>query len=414
MEKKRHALKKPLVWGGGGLFLVLVLAYLFVPRPAPADFATVDRGDVAVTVEGEGKTRVREAYMVSAPIAGQLERIRLESGDKVTAEQTVLAQIVPAAPLFLDARSAAEAEAAVKAAQASVSLARAKVERAEADFEFTKSELARANELSAKGNISARGLERSEIDVRMKRAELDTARSDLGVAMSQLASARARLIQPSEKKPDTEKKTGKDKVPVDGCCVAVRSPVSGEVLTVTDKSARVVAAGDPLVEVGDPRDIEVVIDMLSTDAVKVRPGDAALIEHWGGDEDLHATVDRVEPSGFTKISALGIEEQRVNVILEFTGDEAARASLGHGYRVEARIIVDEAKNAIRAPISALFRQGADWNVFVVEGGDAVLRPVTVGRRNDHYAEITKGLNVGETVILHPSNSIEDGTSVKKR
>lgn len=407
MEKKRHALKKPLVWGGGGLLLVMLLAYLFAPRPVPSDFATVDRGDVLVAIEGEGKTRVREAYTVSAPIAGQMERIRLEPGDKVTAEETVLARIVPADPLFLDVRSAAEAAAAVKAAEASVNLARAKVEGAEAELDFAKSEFSRARELSEKGNISARSLERSEIDVRMKRAELDTARSDLGVAMSQLASARARLIQPGDNQNDVSTPDGV-------CCVAVRSPVSGEVLTVADKSARVVAAGEALVEVGNPRDIEAVIDVLSTDAVKIAPGDTALIEHWGGPDALRAMVERVEPSGFTKISALGIEEQRVNVILDFDGEEAARASLGHGYRVEARIIVDEAKDAVRAPISALFRQGDDWNLFVVEGGEAVLRPVTVGRRNDTHAEITNGLKVGEVVILHPSNAIEDGTDVKKR
>lgn len=410
MDLNKEALKKPLIWAVAIIAVAGFLAYMFAPRPVPADFATIDRGDVRVSVEGEGKTRVREVYTISAPISGMMERIRLEPGDPVVSEETVLARIVPADPLFLDVRSAAEAEADVKAAEAAVSLARAKVEAAEAELDFARSELKRAEELAQRGNIAERTLERSVIDVRMRKAELDTARSDLGVALSRLASARARLIQPGEQ-PDVNNPD-----PDSGgvCCVAVRSPVGGEVLTVPDKSARVVTAGETLIEVGNPRDIETVIDILSTDAVKIRPGDAAYIEHWGGGDPLPAIVQRVEPSGFTKISALGIEEQRVNVIIDFTGEAATRQPLGHGFRVEARIIIDEAKDAIRAPISALFRQGDQWHIFVVEDGEATLRPVQTARRNDTHVEITDGLKPGETVILHPSNAIDDGTDVVKR
>jgi HlyD family secretion protein len=410
LDLKKEALSKPLIWAIGIVAVGGFLAYMFAPRPVPADFATIDRGDVRVSVEGEGKTRVREVYTISAPISGMMERIRLEPGDPVVAEDTVLARIVPADPLFLDARSTAEAEADVKAAESAVSLARAKVEAAEAELDFARSELKRAEELAQRGNIAERTLERSVIDVRMRKAELDTARSDLGVAMSRLASARARLIQPGEQadvnNPDPDSGGG--------CCVAVRSPVGGEVLTVPDKSARVVTAGETLIEVGNPRDIEAVIDILSTDAVKIRPGNAALIEHWGGGDPLPAIVQRVEPSGFTKISALGIEEQRVNVIIDFTGQAATRQPLGHGFRVEARIIIDEAEDAVRAPISALFRQGDQWHIFVVEDGEATLRAVQTARRNDTHVEITSGLKPGETVILHPSNAIDDGTDVVER
>lgn len=415
MDLKKEALRKPLIWAIGIVAVGGFLAYMFAPRPVPADFATIDRGDVRVSVEGEGKTRVREVYTISAPISGMMERIRLEPGDPVVSEETVLARIVPADPLFLDVRSAAEAEADVKAAEAAVSLARAKVEAAEAELDFARSELKRAEELAQRGNIAERTLERSVIDVRMRKAELDTARSDLGVALSRLASARARLIQPGDgQKGEQADVNNPDPDSGGGCCVAVRSPVGGEVLTVPDKSARVVTAGETLIEVGNPRDIEAVIDILSTDAVKIRPGNAALIEHWGGGDPLPAMVQRVEPSGFTKISALGIEEQRVNVIIDFTGQAATRQPLGHGFRVEARIIIDEAKDAIRAPISALFRQGDQWHLFVVEDGEAKLRPVQTGRRNDTHVEITGGLKPGETVILHPSNAIDDGTDVVKR
>jgi len=401
---KENITRRHLVIGGVALALIVVLYFLMRPQPVSADFGAVDKGDLAIAVAGEGKTRVREIYTVSAPIAGRMERIHFEPGDPVAAEETVLARIEPADPLFLDVRSSAQAKADVDAATAAVGLSRAKLARAEAERTFARSELKRAEELYQKGNISSRALEKAQLDARMQGAEVDTARSDLGVALASLEAARARLIQPSENK-------GK---PGQMCCLAVRSPVSGQVLRVPDKSERVVTVGEALIEVGNPADLEAVIDILSTDAVKVRSGDKAYIEQWGGGDPFAAQVSRVEPAGFTKISALGIEEQRVNVILAFTAPSELWARLGDHYRVEARIIIREVKDMLRVPISALFRRGDQWAVFVVKRGRARERMVEIAARNDAHAALTSGLEVGETVILHPGEKVHDGVRVRKR
>ena len=401
---KENITRRHLVIGGVALALVAVLYFLMRPQPVSADFGAVDKGDLAIAVAGEGKTRVREIYTVSAPIAGRMERIRFEPGDPVAAEESVLARIEPADPLFLDVRSSAQAKADVDAATASVALSRAKLTRAQAERTFARSELKRAEELYQKGNISSRALEKAQLEARMRGAEVDTARSDLAVALASLEAARARLIQPS----DNKGRAGQS------CCLAVRSPVSGQVLRVPDKSERVVAVGEALIEVGDPADLEAVIDILSTDAVKVRPGDKAYIEQWGGGAPFAAVVSRVEPAGFTKISALGIEEQRVNVILAFTAPGELWARLGDHYRVEARIIIRDVKDTLRVPISALFRRGDQWTVFVVKRGRARERVVEIAARNDIHAAVTSGLEVGETVILHPGEKVRDGVRVRRR
>jgi HlyD family secretion protein len=264
--------RRNVLIGAIAAILVVVLYLLMRAPPVSVDIGPVDQGEVEIAIEGEGKTRVREIYTVSAPITGRMDRITFESGDPVTAEETVLARIEPADPTFLDVRSAAQAKADLDAAKAAVDLARAKLTRAEAERTFARSELKRAEELYQRANISARGLEMAQLEERMRSAEVETARSDLSVALASLEAAKARLIQPSDQRGQRP----------DSCCVAVRSPISGQVLRVPDKSERVVTSGEALIEVGDPTDLEAVIDVLSTDAVKVKPGDAAFIEHWAG------------------------------------------------------------------------------------------------------------------------------------
>tara|TARA_B100001939_G_scaffold347254_2_gene368290 strand:- start:1800 stop:3005 length:1206 start_codon:yes stop_codon:yes gene_type:complete len=387
-----------------GVVVLALLAFAFWPRPLPVDMAQVTRGDVVIGLDGEGKTRIRDIYVVSAPIDGRVTRVEIDPGDQVRSGVTVIANMSPADPDFLDQRTEQEARAEVQAAEAALALARAQVKKAEADLELARSDYVRTKVLYQRGNVSDAALERAQADLRSKEAELEKAISDRRLNEGRLAAAQARLVQPGTPPPAEQA----------ACQVCVRAPVDGRVLRLYHENEGVIARGTPLVEIGDPRDLEIVIELLSTDAVRVQPGDAALIRRWGGGEDLKAVVRRVEPSGFTKISALGVEEQRVNVILDFTDPVEKWASLGDAYRVEATIIVDRAENVVQVPLSALFRQEEGWAVFAVEGGRAILRPVTVGRRNDRQAEILTGLAAGETIILHPGNDVVDGIRVVSR
>lgn len=387
---------------GGGVLLALGVVVSFLPEPVAVDMATVETGRVELAIHGEGKTRVRENYVISAPISGRLLRIDSEPGDLVTIGETVIATMEPADPTLLDVRSEAQAQATVKAAEAARELASAQLSRKRAELDFAEKELVRGRELAEKGTISERVLDQRELDVKTLQAEVATARSNLRKAESELELARAALIRPAG--------AGSG----DNCCIEVPSPVSGRVLRLLHKSEGVVAAGEPLVEVGDLTDLELVIDLLSVDAVKVEPGDVAWIDHWGGPYRLEARVRLVEPSGYTKISALGIEEQRVNVILDLVEPPARWQNLGDGFRVEAFIVVDAREDVTVAPTSALFRSGETWAVFRVEDGDAVLTPVAVGLRNDTHAEILEGLSPGDTVVTHPPNKLSDRASVITR
>jgi len=386
----------------GILGLAGALAWAMWPRPVGVDFAQVTRGPLLVTVDEEGKTRIKDVYTVSAPISGKLVRISLETGDRVKKDVTPVAVIEPTAPPFLDVRSLRELEAQIEAAKAAVALAEAEIRQAESELEFAENELKRARMLIGSKAISERTLEKARIDVDTRRAILARAKSNLEVRKRELESAQARQTAPEE--------AWKGEVPM-GCCVTVRAPVSGRVLRLIQESERVVLAGTPLLEIGDTENLELVVEYLSVDAVKVHEGAKATVEGWGG-PPLTAKVKRVEPAGFTKVSALGIEEQRVRVILGLAnGSEAAADRLGHEYRVVVKIQVYEAAKALRVPISALFRKGDQWAVFVVNGGRAMLAPVEIGQRNTTHAEVLRGLSEGTMVALHPSDRIEDGTRV---
>lgn len=379
------------------------LTYAFWPEPVLVDVATVTRGDLEVIVAGEGKTRVKEVYVVSAPIAGRLGRIDFHVGDAVRAGETVLAEIRPAQPAFLDVRSAAQAEARVRAAEAEKKLADAELEMARAELDFAKSELARAEVLAARKNVSARALELAGVEVRRKTAQVETYRARIAAADFELQSARAALMQPGN--PDD--RAGE-------CCVSVIAPASGRILRLIQEDEAVVESGMPLVEIGDPHDLEIVVDLLSTDAVKIAPSADAVIDHWGGARPLAGRVRLVEPYGFTKLSSLGVEEQRVNVIIDLSEPAEAWASLGHGFRVEARVVVWRGEGRVLVPVSALFREQGRWSVYAIVDGRARLRHVEVGHRSEDLAEVVQGLDPGTPVIVYPGNRVSEGIGVVPR
>jgi HlyD family secretion protein len=284
-----------------------------------------------------------------------------------------------------------------------VELAEAQVRQARSQLEFAQGDLRRADQLAARQAVSERTLDKARLDVATAEAAVASAVATLEVRRREFASARARLIQPGEAGTSSG-----------SCCIQVRSPVSGRVLKVVAESEQVVQMGAPLIELGDPADLEVVVDLLSRDAVRVEVGDAARIEGWGGETPLAARVKRIEPTGFTKVSALGIEEQRVKTILDFAEPPERWRRLGHGYRVVARITVWRGDSVTLVPISALFRKGDDWAVFVESGRRAEMRVVQIGERNLRDARVIAGLTEGERVILHPGDRVQDGIAVTER
>jgi HlyD family secretion protein len=390
-----------------GLGIAALTVWALLPQPVPVDMATIGRGPLEVTVEDEGITRIREVYTVSAAIGGKMLRSPREVGDEVTANKTLVASIEPTAPTFLDVRSQRVNQAAVQAAQAAVDLAEAKIKESKAQLEFTRNDLARAEKLAASKTISDRALEKAKLDVDSAEAAVASAVATLEVRRRELESAKAHLIQPGEINADAHSAN-------DINDIHVYSPVDGRVLKIIAESEQVVLPGAPLLEIGDPRDLEIAVDFLSRDAVRIKPGDPARIESWGGDKILRAKVRRVEPTGFTKVSALGIEEQRVKVILDFTGPPSEWQQLGHGYRVIARVVIWHSEDALQVPLGALFREGDNWAVFVVAKGRAERRLVTIDERNLHAARVVKGLTLGDKVVLHPSDRVHDGVRVTPR
>lgn len=385
-----------------GATVVLAVAYGFWPRPVPVDVAPVHRGPLRVTIEEEGKTRVKDRYIVSAPVAGFMRRSELEVGDPVRAGQ-VVAVLEPLRSSVLDPRTRAEAEAQVAAAEATVKAAEEKARGASADAEYAAKKLARAQELFREGILPKNDLDLAVAEARRTEALVLSAEADVAAARGALERARSALRNsPAEGVADRRR------------IVPVQTPVTGRVLALRRESAGVVAAGDPLVEIGDPGRLEVAVELLSADAVEVGPGTPVLFERWGGENPLTGRVRIVEPTAFTKVSSLGVEEQRVVVVADFTSPPEAWRRLGDGYRVEARFIVWEGENVLQVPAGALFRLGDGWALFVVEDGRARRRPVTVGHRNDLEAEILSGVAEGQTVITHPDESIADGTRVTPR
>jgi HlyD family secretion protein len=387
------------IWAVAALCAVALVGVALRPRAVEVETGSVARGALRVAVAEEGETRLSRRFLVSAPVPGRVERIEMRPGDPVTAGETVIATIRPGDPVPLDVRTRTGLEARVKGADAAVARAGAERDRARVEQERLESELSRQRELAAAGLVPKDALENVEAQARGSQEAVRAAEAALRAAEFDLLQARAALLSGRE-------------VNGAGRSVVVRSPITGVVLKRLLESESPVTSGAPLVEVGDLRDLEIVSDLLSTDAVRVSAGAPVSIERWGGDHTLEGTVRRVEPSGFMKISALGVEEQRVNVVIDFVEGPERRPSLGDGFRVEIRIVVAEAGDVVKVPVSALFRSGDRWAVFAVIGERAVRREVELGLRNETEAEVRSGLEEGTRVVLYPGEALNDGDLVR--
>jgi HlyD family secretion protein len=389
-------------WALGGAAAAVVavtLGLLLAPRPVPVDAATARRGPISESVADQGLARVREAYVVSAPVSGRLERLDLHVGDRVEANATVVARIHPASADLLDPRARAQAEAAVKAADAAVLAAAAQHDQLVAAARKAEGDLGRVRTLTDKGYASRQALDSAEAEARASRAAVRAGLAQLGVRRAELAAARAALLGPEAG---------------GGGTVAVTSPASGYVTRILQESERNVLPGASLLEVSDQRGLEAAVEFLSQDAVRIREGMPAEIFDWGGPGTLPAVVRRVDPQAFTKISALGVEEQRVLVLLQFAGPTGAWSRLGPGYRVWGRVVLRREPDALKVPLGALVRKDGGWAVFRIAEGRARLTPIQVGALTDREAEVRSGLKAGDRLVVFPSDKVRDGGRVTER
>jgi len=397
----RRVWRTPVLWIAAAVAAGAVVAGLR-PQPLAVELAPVTIAPLTVSVLEEGKTRIRHRYVVAAPVAGHLGRIPLRAGDQMKAGQTVLASIQSNPAGFLDPRAQAEADARVHMAQAVHQQREAQLERARAAVEIAEKEKVRTARLQKDGAVSLREIDQAANLVDVLSREVHAAEFALDVARFEIVQAEAAARQAGTQAGDSAP------------AITLLAPITGYVLNVFEESERPVTAGQPLLEVGDPADLEAEIEMLSSDAVAVRPGAEVTIEHWGGEKPLRGRVTVVEPGGFTKISALGVEEQRVKVRVDFTEPIPPDRPLGDRYRVEARIIIWHGDRVLQVPAGALFRRGNDWMAFVFDGGRTRLTTVTIGRHNGVAAEVISGLSDGDTVILHPPDAVADGKPVRPR
>ena len=405
---QKSTLAKPrrrrlLPWLGAAALVALLVVGLW-PQATPVESGEVRRGPLVVTVDEEGMTRVKNRYVVSAPIAGQLDRVDWKAGAPVVAGKTVLATMESSGSDFLDARSLAQAEARVHGAAAARDAAGAQRDRTVSAAKLAKAEFERIKQLRAENVASAQEFDAAEMRRDTALQDSRAAEFSLKVSEYELEQARALLTRGTAPSNGT---TAADLPPL-----VITSPVDGKILRVFQESARVIPAGVPLMEVGDARDLEVRIEVLSRDGVAIAPGARVALERWGGNQPLNARVRLVEPSAFTKISALGVEEQRVYVIADFTDPIEQRATLGDSYRVEARIVIWEKSDALHAPAGALFQRNGEWQTFVIAGNRARLRTIKIGRSSGVETEILDGLTAGERVVVYPGDHVFDGTRVK--
>lgn len=393
------------------LAVVLVAAALaaaFWPKPVLVDMGTVTRGPLRLTIDEEGRTRVRDAYIVSSPVAGQLQRVSVQPGDPVIRGETVVALMRPTNPAALDVRNREQAIAAVSAAEAALRVARADLNAALANRDLAETELARTDQLVERGISTGAALDRAQQAARVAQANVDTAEAAISMREAEIANAQAQLIGFDDPGLAVAVGSSPDDIPL-------YAPADGRILRVIQQSETTLPAGAPIMEIGNiENDLEVVVDLLSTDAVQVSVGDPVIIADWGGATDLSGEVIRVDPFGITRFSALGVEEQRVNTVIAFTGPADHYTGLGHGFRVETRIIVWQAEDTLIVPASALFRSGDAWAVFVVTDARSELRTIEIGPNNGIEAQVTGGLSQGERVILYPSSGLSDGLRVAER
>lgn len=389
--------------GFGGVLVAGLLFVSFRTPPVPVDLAEVARGALEITINADGQTQVRNLFEVASPIVGTALRSPVSVGDMVRAGQTVVARVRPSSSALLDARTRLQAEASLQEALAAQTVARADLQQAQQTQTFAKTQFDRTQALVTRGVASVTRLEDDNQRLAVAAAAVEAAQARIEMAQGSIERARASLLDPVE--------------PIDtkeNCCIDLRAPADGVILSIEAISERPVAMGTPLVTLGDPKALELVADILSSDAVRLTPGALAYVERWGGDTTLQARLDRIDPTARTKVSALGIEEQRVDAYFTLTSIEADRPTLGDGFSVFLRIVEWRTEDTLHVPLSAVFRDGAGWAVFVAVGGTAEKRPVTLGRRNDTRAQVTSGLTQGERVITHPSDDITDGISLVER
>ena len=391
----RSKIRRLVVASVVAIVALAVIVMALIPSPVEVEASRVVRGPLRVTIDQEGETRAKDRFVISSPVVGRLLRVRFDDGDSVRQDE-IVARIDP---LPLNQREREEVVAHVESAEAALQQARARAAKAREDRAQAQRDLARAENLAQEKVISAQALDLARNAAVTSAREFEAAEYNVQVAASELKIARAGLV------------SLKTDVGRPSPLIQLRSPVSGRVLRVLEKSERVVQAGTPIAILGQPDNIEIVADVLSTDAVKIQPGAPVLLVGWGGDHPLRARVRLVEPYGFTKISALGVEEQRVNVVSDFVDSPGA---LGDGYRVECQITVWSGDDVLKVPMSSVFRRSQGWGAFVIENGSARARGIRIGHRNETEVEVLNGLAEGEKVIVHPANQINDGVRVRSQ
>lgn len=394
--------RRRIIWTIAAGLIVTALIYGFWPQPRLVDIAAAERAPMQIAVEEEGKTRVIDRYVISAPVAGTTCRVDMDVGDYIEKNQP-LVTIEPLQSSALDPRSQAEAQYRVAAAQASLQMAEQNAQSAAAEADLAVKELHRLKPLVSDGHITLERLDRAEMMARSTAAAKRSADFAVNVARHELGAARTALEHAGAQGELTPETT-----------VEVRAPVSGRILKIQQQCAGVVKPGQALLEIGDTRSLEIEVEVLSSDAIKIKPGMRVIFNQWGGVKPLQGQVRTVEPVGFTKVSALGVEEQRVRVISDITSEPTQWQNLGDGYRVEARFIIWEEKEVLQIPASALFRDNQGWAVFAIDNNRARKTTIEPGRHNGLHAQVLKGLAEGEFVITHPDDTIEDGVSVKQR
>lgn len=390
------------------LLVAGALVAAFWPKPMMVDIGEVTVGSMRMTIDEEGRTRVHDAYIVSTPVAGQLQRVSVQPGDPVVRGETIVAHMRPTNPAALDVRNREQALAVVAAAQAALRVARADLNAALANRDLAQTELARTEQLVERGIASAAALDRTRQTARIAQASVDTAEAAISMREAEIQNAQAQLIGFDDRGLAAAMGNGSDDIPL-------FAPTDGRILQVIQQSETSLPAGAPIMEIGNiASNLEVVVKLLSTDAVQVAVGDPVIIADWGGATDLTGEVVRINPFGVTQFSALGVQEQRVDAVIAFTSPPEDYAGLGHGFRVEAQIIVWDAEDTLILPASSLFRNGDSWAVFVVVDGVAQLRTIEIGPNNGIEAEVMRGLSEGDRVILYPSSGLSEGMNVAER
>lgn len=395
----RVVLRKLVTWTLV-LGLLSLIGYGLRPRPVEIEVGTVARGALTVHVVEEGKTRIRNRYIVSAPVAGQMRRVPLKNGDVVKAGETIISKIEPAISPLLDPRAKAEAEAHVQGSEAGKSKAAQTLDMAHTAEKFAQQNWERAKRLAQAKSISDTDRDNAERDFEMRSRETRAAEFALKIAEYEFAQSKATLMQ--------------IETPGDSTVIEVKSPVSGYVLRVMQESATIVTPGGQILEVGDRSDIEIEAEILSRDAVTIEKGARVTIEQWGGDKPLDGRVRLVEPAAFTKVSALGVEEQRVYVLSDLVSPPPEAQKLGDRFRVEVRVAVWSANDVLLVPAGALFREGSEWKTFLFDGGIARKKTLEAGHSDGRMTEVLKGLDVGARVLLHPPDTVKDGAKVSIR